>query len=230
MRTVMNEYPRDSEMWMEALKAKQIQSVTSGLQTRGKICLQNKSVCDIPAVAFAEDLIDAYPNAKIILTNRDMDSWHKSISRTLLPSRFYWLHGLLQHIDWATGLVHPLRVKLWQCLFDDDFEKNGRAAMRRHYEMVREHARIQGREVLETQLTDGWEALCNFLGVDVPKQPYPNENSGGDFIPEMQERARLRMRAVALKWLRIAFWIGLLGLVVGLGVWDRFDHRGLRVW
>lgn len=102
--------------------------------------------------------------------------------------------------------------------------------MRRHYETVREHARMQGREVLETQSSDGWEPLCNFLGVDVPKEPYPNENGGDDFIPKMQERARLRMRAVALKWLRTGFFVALLGYAVRLTVWQRSSLLGLRMW
>lgn len=35
-----------------------------------------QAVCDWPACAFAKELIEAYPNAKVILTTRDVDSWH----------------------------------------------------------------------------------------------------------------------------------------------------------
>ena len=38
-------------------------------------CVQ--AVCDVPAACFPEELIAAYPEAKIILTNRDIDAWHK---------------------------------------------------------------------------------------------------------------------------------------------------------
>ncbi|KAG7008210.1 hypothetical protein G7Y79_00006g018300 [Physcia stellaris] len=174
MRVAMNQYPRDCTMWMKALEAK----------FDGK------------------DLILAYPEAKIILTNRDPDSWHASMSRTVLQSNLYWLHRVLQHLDWATGLVHPMRRKAWRCMFGDNFEANGRDAMRRHYEDVRACAKAQGREVLELQLGDGWQKLCAFLEVPVPEQDYPVENDGGNFIPKMKERARLRMRAVALRWLK----------------------------
>lgn len=37
----------------------------------------SKAVCDWPASIFGEELIEAYPNAKVILTNRDVDSWYK---------------------------------------------------------------------------------------------------------------------------------------------------------
>lgn len=35
-----------------------------------------QSVCDWPAIAFVKELVEAYPEAKVILTTRDVDSWH----------------------------------------------------------------------------------------------------------------------------------------------------------
>lgn len=34
-------------------------------------------VSDFPAVSFAPELIQAYPEAKVILTNRDVDDWYE---------------------------------------------------------------------------------------------------------------------------------------------------------
>ena len=173
-----------------------------------------QSVCDLPAIAFGPELMDAYPDAKIILTNRSVDSWHDSCSRTLLQARTYWLHGVLQHLDWITGLVHPLRRKYWQCLFNDDFESNGKAAMRTHYVEIRNHAQKTGRRVLEMGLGDGWGVLCEFLEVGVPDYPFPRENEGGDWILKMRERARMRAKAAAFKFFRMAlpFAIAMAGL------------------
>ena len=155
-------------------------------------------------------------SAKIILSNRDPESWHASVSRTVLQSRLYWLYGILQHFDWATGLVHPLRVKIWQCLFNDDFEHNGREAMKLHYEEVRACAKLQDREVLELHLGNGWDQLCKFLQVAVPQEPYPRENDSDGFIAKMRERAKLRMRAVALRWLRGGLMVAALIFVARL--------------
>lgn len=156
----------------------------------------------------------AYPDAKIILTNRNPDSWHESCSRTLLQARKYWLHAVLQHFDWVTGLVHRLRIKQWQCMFADDFEANGKAAMHAHYTEVRNIAQQTGRPVLEIGLGDGWEPLCGFLGVDVPPHPFPRMNEGGDWILKMHERARLRARAAARKFFRFGLPLTILGLAL----------------
>lgn len=126
-------------------------------------------------------------------------------------SRRYWLHDVLKHLDWATGLVHPLRIKFWQCLFDDDFEKNGKEAMKRHYDEVRSCAKIQGRRVLEMRLGDGWGPLCEFLEVEIPREAYPRENTSDGFIPKMKERARLRLLAVGRKWMKLLLIVVMLG-------------------
>ena len=45
------------------------------------VCYTIQAVTDFPAAIFAGELIDAYPEAKVILTNRDVDSWYESVFR-----------------------------------------------------------------------------------------------------------------------------------------------------
>ena len=163
----------------------------------------------------------AYPSAKIILTNRDVDAWHKSCSKTLLQARWYWTHEVLQYFDWITALVHRLRKKYWQCLFAGDFEANGRAAMRAHYSLIRELAREQERDILEVDLGGGWEPLCSFLGVAVPSGPYPKMNDGENWILKMRKRARLRALAATKKLFGVAIPV----VVACLGIWLVAERR-----
>jgi len=37
---------------------------------------------DIPSILFVDELLEMYPNAKVILTNRDIDSWLLSMNKT----------------------------------------------------------------------------------------------------------------------------------------------------
>lgn len=70
--------PDDARLWKKALDAK--------FHGRGKpferedwdaLLGHCQAVCDLPAIQFAKELMDTYPDARVILTNRDIDSWHK---------------------------------------------------------------------------------------------------------------------------------------------------------
>lgn len=45
------------------------------------------SVTDWPAAAYYLDLAAFYPQAKVILTVRDADAWHRSVRRTIYALR-----------------------------------------------------------------------------------------------------------------------------------------------
>ncbi|KAF7355897.1 hypothetical protein MVEN_00918600 [Mycena venus] len=57
-----------------------------------------QAVTDLPSILFAEDLIEAYPEAKVVLTLRDPDAWYISYDRTIgsiLRSRTSYIAGAL---------------------------------------------------------------------------------------------------------------------------------------
>lgn len=77
--------PRDCEMWLHALKAKLLgQGNVFGRREFDQLLGHCEAVTDVPAVCFAEELIVAYPEARIILTNRDIDQWHEYGSLELI--------------------------------------------------------------------------------------------------------------------------------------------------
>jgi hypothetical protein len=72
------ENPRDNEMWMEALEAKYDgKGKPYGRAEFDKLLGHCQGVSDMPAILFAEELISAYPEAKVILTHRNFDTWYK---------------------------------------------------------------------------------------------------------------------------------------------------------
>lgn len=74
-------------MWHDALNAKYKGEGEFGRKEWDQLLGDCQAVCDWPACAFAKELIEAYPNAKVILTTRDVDSWHAY--GFLLPSLNY---------------------------------------------------------------------------------------------------------------------------------------------
>lgn len=128
------------------------------------------SCVDWPSAYYWRELAAAYPNAPVILTNRSSESWWNSFKKTLLP-------GIAASTDPQSLGLALIATKVFQ----------GRMADRQHaianYEAnVREViAAIPTNRLLVHNLGDGWEPLCQHLGVAVPDQPYPSKNSAGDF-------------------------------------------------
>jgi hypothetical protein len=65
-------------MWMEAIEAKfDGKGKPYGRAEFDKLLGHCQGASDIPAILFAEELIVAYPEAKVILTHRNFDTWYK---------------------------------------------------------------------------------------------------------------------------------------------------------
>src|SRR5271155_3453576 len=99
MMSASIENPPDCLLWQDAFAAKY--DGVGRPFTRvdwDRLLGHCQAVCDWPAVAFAKELIEAYPEAKVILTGRDVDPWHASTMRTV-----YWrvTEPELQMLQWV---------------------------------------------------------------------------------------------------------------------------------
>lgn len=169
------------------------------------------AVEDVPCICFAEELVRAYPEAKVVLSNRDVDGWLKSMDATagvvLRWKSWRWLAGWDAKLAgpwWEHGkLVVPAAYGTL-----NDFSAMGpaREAYGRHYERVRELVPKERR--LEYEVGEGWGPLCEFLGVEVPLGvEFPRVNDREEFV---------RVHAF-MWWLAFGRMIGRVA-VVGLPV------------
>ncbi len=76
----------DVPMWNEALDAKFAGKGDKFTRNEWDQTLHEFGAVssDTPAIAFAEDLIEAYPEAKVILVDRDIDSWFDSFDQNVI--------------------------------------------------------------------------------------------------------------------------------------------------
>lgn len=161
------------------------------------------ALTDTPCVLFSEELLSAYPDAKVILTERDVDSWVASMQRSyykVLNSRGM---QLLRRLDgdflgkyYAMGMGS---LNTWTGGDPQNFDKlkEGYAA---HYERMR--AIVPKERLLEWHPRDGWEPLCEFLGKEIPEGEFPKVNQG-DFVANLHEKMLVfRFLVVCAKGLR----------------------------
>lgn len=175
----------------------------------------NQAVTDIPAAIFPAELIAAYPNAKVILTTRNVDSWYTSMMQTVYnvyTSRVLRFIALFSERPAAMMRLHTAYHK---ALWGNDFPKNGKAFFKQHNDYVRNITPPE--RFLEFEAKMGWEPLCRFLGKDVPKTAYPRINDTKSFKVWQKERARMAVRGL----LKGLVMVVLPALVVGGAVWLR---------
>ncbi|KAJ9199299.1 hypothetical protein DTO166G4_9112 [Paecilomyces variotii] len=191
------ENPPDCLMWHDALAAKYDGVGEFGRKEWDQLLGDCQAVCDWPACAFAKELIEAYPNAKVILTTRDVDSWHASVMKTV-----YWRatdpeHRFASHISWAASMYYPMLTKFFETFFRGDFPNKGKQVYLDHVAEVR--SLVPPERLLEYNINDGWGPLCEFLGEEVPDTPFPRGNDMSNFYTRCRTRNRRQMMNAALQ-------------------------------
>jgi hypothetical protein len=149
-----------------------------------------RAAVDFPAGRYYRELIDFYPEAKVLLSVRDADDWVQSMRETVWAC--YMGPSFLRHISCARGLVDPLWGRFLEmmtqmfwveggALYGDTYDDDAFAALMENWneQVIRT---VPPERLLIWQPCDGWEPLCEFLGVEVPEEPLPRLNDTNAFV------------------------------------------------
>jgi hypothetical protein len=146
-----------------------------------------EAMVDWPGSFFWRELIEVYPDAKVLLSVREGSSWVRSMRDTI------WgvIYGdiLLRHLSDARCVVDP-KWRGYTNMMDSMWRRMGLAGsevteermisgMERYHDEVRQA--VPDDRLLVWSVTDGWEPLCDFLGVPVPDAPFPHLNDSKMF-------------------------------------------------
>lgn len=164
---------------------------------------QYDAVSDI-ASFYAESLIPAYPDAKVILVERDIDKWYNSMVPIVQDSTKPHYRKFVSKLSKLTGYTSgPVCFRMQQgwtrSESPDDVVKNLKSAYYRHYKYVREN--VPSGQLLDFQITDGWEPLCRFLGKEVPDVPFPHVNDSVQYKARSDRLARKIIKIAVKKLL-----------------------------
>lgn len=173
----------------------------------------SEAITDI-AGPFGESMIQCFPDAKVVLVERPFERWEPSV-RNMFSHNFGAINGFLR--DWVepltapsgeTSFVENLQKMLlgWTRAKDRDeilSTRILRAVYDRHNAMVREL--VPPERLLVYRLGSGWEPLCEFLGKDVPEEPFPHGNESAAVVRTIWNKQVRTMKAAAPK---IAMYLG----------------------
>ena len=141
-----------------------------------------RATVDWPGAAFYEELMERYPDAKVILSVRDPERWYESARSTI-----YNVQNVASSLLFSLVALFVPRLKdlrraalmaadlVWERTFDGRFEDREYAieVFKRWNEEVKE--RVPFEKLLVYEVKEGWGPLCEFLGVEAPKEkPFPH--------------------------------------------------------
>ncbi|KAJ7610979.1 P-loop containing nucleoside triphosphate hydrolase protein [Roridomyces roridus] len=207
---------QDCDMWVEAYQAKFQGKGKFGRAEFDKILGHCRAVCDAPCNSFGPELIEAYPEAKVLLVERDIESWYKSWN-VVLDGIFDKTFHVAEWFDpaWMGRLAALVRIWMNEDLESPtmpEAQKVSRDKYRAHYAEIR---RVTPKErLLEYELGSGWEPLCKFLGKPVPDVPFPRINEASAY----REKMAVLGRKVIIRSLRNLAGVLVVGGAIAFGV------------
>jgi hypothetical protein len=143
---------------------------------------------DWPSCNFWEQQLEHFPGAKVILSQRDPESWYKSIMNTIYPSSAAGRDSEEPMVQAHTRMAFEL---VWDGLFDGrmDDKEHVIGVYLAHNQRVIDS--VPADQLLVFEAAQGWAPLCGFLDCPVPDEDYPSSNSTAEF----QERTRAMREA-----------------------------------
>jgi hypothetical protein len=166
------------------------ESVAEGKPDWEMIFGDARSSVDWPSARYYRELMDYYPDAKILLSVRDSASWVGSMRSTV----WGMFHGdsVLHYMSEARAVVDPLWRRYvalmenmnWDeqtgAMAGDTWTDEGLGAVNDRWNDSVKSA-VPAERLLVWYPSDGWEPLCDFLEVDVPAGPVPRVNDTAAF-------------------------------------------------
>ena len=146
-------------------------------QDWGTVYSDYRSQVDFPGAAFWHELSIAFPDARVIHTERPEDDWWASFSATI--GKFFQLRESLDLPPPVADIFKTMDKLLVKDLFGGLDRDRCIAAYRRNNEKVR--SAIPADRLLVFTPADGWEPLCQFLDVAVPEMEFPRSNARDEF-------------------------------------------------
>ncbi|KAI0022636.1 hypothetical protein F4780DRAFT_788212 [Xylariomycetidae sp. FL0641] len=219
---------RDNEhnrLWIKAYKAKDAGDRKAVLKHLRKVTAGFVGITDLPGLSFVSELMEIYPEAKVVLVRRNPENWWQSLKVVMERSTANW---------WFELLMAPIPVWCHLPTFFGYFERGllrfagapnpentsvenihkfcGPHLLEIWNNQVREM--VPKAKLLEMELREHWDPLCKFLDMPVPNAAFPRENDGkaiGEYAAKMK-------RQCLQIWVGVLFVTGLLLCLVFGGV------------
>jgi hypothetical protein len=163
------ERPQDVPVWHAAIRGEPVDW--------DALLAEYVAAVDWPACAFWDELAEANPDAPVLLSTRESpEKWWASMERTIVPR----IKSSVPEDEDALARHRAMVTELFE-RFDPHWDDPAAAmaAYEAHNERVRGSVRAD--RLIDWQPGDGWAPICDALGISVPAEDFPHENTTADF-------------------------------------------------
>ncbi|KAF6772061.1 Nad dependent epimerase dehydratase [Paragonimus kellicotti] len=159
---------------------------------------------------YYSQLMQVYPDAKVVLTIRDKQSWLESVRATILLRRD------IRRYDWAEKLIVGYQngwhfLSMYRAMLERVFGPGADVTsdamiLAAHDRWIAQVTKdVPADRLLVFHVREGWEPLCNFLNVPVPNKPFPNVNERAELV----KRIGFRLKLIRLTRWGMRFVVGI---------------------
>lgn len=172
---------------------------------------------------FAMQLIEAYPEAKIILVERDIDEWYDSMEEAIFSTTWGLRADLVINVLGPLyGLnggktIRKIMLGFYGVQNATDMRRAAKDRYRQHYAEIR--AAMPADRLLEYRLEDGWKPLCEFLGKELPDVSFPVKNKRGEHVKRVRQKQNMFFKHVVGRFVKTVMPYNVGVGIVGLLVW-----------
>lgn len=166
---------------------------------------------DAPACFYYQELMQEFPDAKVVLTVREPEQWYASfVTLNNTVNRFRPLSRLIPKLAKLIRFADVLLGQRFESYLD---RADCMRVFTEHNETVQQH--VPADRLLVFRVTEGWGPLCAFLGCNVPDGiPFPHLSEGDETMKVLVKRTflgpwlrRVLLPALALGLVVLAWWL-----------------------
>mmetsp|Transcript_41792 Transcript_41792/g.77649 ORF Transcript_41792/g.77649 Transcript_41792/m.77649 type:complete len:282 (+) Transcript_41792:53-898(+) len=170
-----------------------------------------KATLDYPACGMYAELMERFPDAKVLLTVRDPAKWYESVSETIWSWRCPEECTEGQVLKFGRLMMKQAKV-FHKVTMLPGVERSDREGSIKSFNawVEKVKATVPPEKLLVFDVKEGWGPLCKFLNKPVPDEPFPNINDREEFVESVKGFVRVCRTIIG------ALTFSSIGLVWGL--------------
>jgi len=176
---IAESYTKNYEGWMKVMSGR------SDVEDIRKMLQDVDAVTDSPACFYWKEILQAFPDAKVLMGTRESeDVWYNSFKRQLDSierTDFSFFTVFSPEFRRLGSFINALHRNMYGLSYEggisckmNSSEIHLKSSYRRHNADVLVNCPKD--KLLMVNLQDGWDPICRFLGKPIPDLPFPHKN------------------------------------------------------